>query len=176
MGRLIWAFAGCTYHIVGNLMSRLMCVGSYQTEFLCRLFTYAIIAQFSNIFCLNHISLASLLWTGGGGVYPRHPSMCLIIWKHDINCFGVGFWMGSKISVVGNGVYPGVYPLSVTQWVCMSNNIYGLEMGIDISSFMNWREWAIPHDIPCLFPYPNPSSCWEIFDGKKIYRQTDKQT
>ena len=26
------------------------------------------------------------------------------------------------------------------------------------------------------FQNPNPSSCWEIFDGKKVYRQTDKQT
>ena len=25
MRRLIWGFAGCTYHIVGNLMSRLIC-------------------------------------------------------------------------------------------------------------------------------------------------------
>ena len=30
---------------------------------------------------------------------------------------------------------------------------------------------------PCTkFQNPNPSSCWEIFDEKKVYRQTDRQT
>ena len=69
MRRLIWGFAGRTYHIVGNLMHWLICVGTKKKqEFSTKLWSrgpngiaifYLISVQIFSIFCLYQ---AILLW------------------------------------------------------------------------------------------------------------------
>ena len=83
MRRLIWGFAGCTYHIVGNLMSRLICFGCLGKSFVLDMRSYNKMI-FRLMFSFSYISLANL-------VKPNSLWVCLFCgmfhWHHwPIKC------------------------------------------------------------------------------------------